>query len=79
MKLVIHKTIQHHFHGFGCFSRKEIEYRVRLTLTFYHVYMPNHVKERTVTVSLRTVNIPNIGIKVWTQEIEFRKGTSYVP
>ena len=36
-----------------------------------HVSMLSHVKDKTVTFSMKTVYIPNIYIKVWTQKTDF--------
>ena len=34
-------------------------------------FMSRHVKEKTVTISMNTVAIPNLDVKVWTRKSEF--------
>ena len=35
-----------------------------------HNFMSNQTKDKTVTVSMNTVNIPSIEVKVWTYKGE---------
>ena len=52
--------------------------QIGLTWTWcgeYHVFMSSRVKDKKiVTVSLRTVAIPHIYVKVWTLKSEFPQG-----
>ena len=34
-----------------------------------HIFISSHVKDKTGTVSMSTVTVPNIDVKVWTQKI----------
>ena len=44
-----------------------------------HVYMSSHVKEKYVSVSMRTLYIQEINVKVWTHINKIRQGIIHVP
>ena len=72
MKMVIHMTTQHYIPQIGLFFKElNFEYGQVNSNFLSHFYVEICKRQKLVTVSIRTVYITNIDIKVWTWISEF--------
>ena len=47
---------------------------IHLVYIINHTFISSHIKDKTVTVSMRIVSIPSIDIKVWARKSELPPG-----